>query len=404
MTRGDPPDEAGDVSGPRTLVLILSLWAAGLCAAAQFAKVGVPLAEMARAYPGAGAPLGLAVSLISLLGIAFGLVAGLLVARIGARAVLLGSLALGAALSFAQVPLPPLPLLLALRMLEGASHLGIVVAAPTLIGTLAPPAWRSAAMTLWGTFFGVAFALVAWAGLPLVDAYGPGALFVAHGTATAAAGLLLFALLPRRVPIDAAGSGLPSPRDVLERHRAAYASPRTSAPALGWLFYTFTFVALVTVLPQIVPPADRAFVAGAMPLASIVTSMLLGVALLRVVSAVMVVQIGFALSVIVGALLVVLPVTPLLCIALFGALGLVQGASFAAVPQLNPAPADQALANGAMAQMGNLGNVSGTPVLLAVLAASGKTTMMGIVIACYAVAVTVHLALARRRRVAWPRP
>ncbi|WBL32231.1 MFS transporter [Sinirhodobacter sp. HNIBRBA609] len=386
---------------PRTAVLIVALWAAGLCAAAQFAKIAVPFVELRQAYPSSNSLLGLALSSISLLGIALGMIVGLLVARIGARRVLLASLALGALLSLFQATLPPLPLLIVTRVLEGASHLGLVVAAPTLIGTLAPPAWRGGAMTLWGTFFGVAFALVAWIGLPLVQVYGLGSLFVAHGVITALVGLLLLWLLPRDngATSEARGTGgaTKGARDILDRHWTAYASPRISAPAFGWLFYTFTFVALLTVLPQSVAATDRAFVAGAMPLASIAISMTLGVGLLRFLPAVTVVQIGFAVGGLVAMLLIALPVSPALCIALIGSLGLVQGASFAAIPQLNVTPGDQAMANGVMAQMGNLGNIAGTPVLLAALAMGGTALVMAIIIGCYAVAIAVHSVLARRR-------
>jgi hypothetical protein len=45
--------------------------------------------------------------------------------------------------------------------------------------------------------------------------------------------------------------------------------------------------------------------------------------------------------------------------------GVVAGGGFAAVPWLNGFDADRALANGALAQLGNVGTFSGTPVLAA---------------------------------------
>lgn len=42
--------------------------------------------------------------------------------------------------------------------------------------------------------------------------------------------------------------------------------------------------------------------------------------------------------------------------------GLTAGANFAAVPELNHRPEDQARANGALAQLGNIGTFSGTPI------------------------------------------
>ena len=383
--------------GPSRPGLVLLLWAAGLGAAAQFAKMGVVLPELAAAYPGRGAMIGLLVSLISLVGVAAGLVAGVLAARLGARRLLLASLALGAAVSAFQATLPPFPVMLASRVVEGCSHLGVVVAAPTLIGSLTPARHRPVAMTLWGTFFGVAFALTAWLGVPLVAARGPGALMLAHAAAMAAvAGALLVALPAGGAPDDRGPP--PGPRALARRHAEAYASPFVAAPALGWAFYTLTFVALLAVLPGLVPPDSRAFVAGAMPLASIAVSMTLGVALLRWLDAVGVVAVGFAAAIGLAGLLLALPGEPWLCVALLGALGLVQGASFAAIPQLNPEPSDQALANGAVAQMGNLGNLVGTPLLLGVLALAGIEAALALVAGCWAMGLLAHGLLARRRR------
>ena len=257
-------------------------------------------------------------------------------------------------------------------------------------------------MTLWGTFFGVAFALVAWSAPAVVVPHGPGGLFAAHALAMAAVGAALALGLPRdeaagrravRGQIakgavaggqaaggQAAGAPQPDhagPAGLVRRHAAAYGSAFIAAPAIGWLFYTVTFVSLLTVLPGLVPPEARGFVATAMPLASIASSMTLGLALLRITSAVNVVLTGFALAVLVALALLAWPGEPWLAVALFAALGLVQGASFAAVPELNASGEDRALANGAMAQTGNLGNAVGTPLLLAVLLHAGWPAMVG---------------------------
>ena len=389
------------------LVTVLVLWAAGLCAAAQFAKVALVLPELGRAYPSADASLGFLVSAISVVGIAFGLVAGLLAVRVGPRRLLVASLAFGAAASLVQAAMPSLPLLLASRVLEGVAHLGIVVAAPTLVAATSTDRWRPAAMTLWGTFFGVSFALTAWLGLPLVEAHGVGALFLAHAACTAAAAILSGAVLGIASEGESAagsnagtrdgGPGAFTARELVRRHARAWSSPFVAAPAAGWLFYTVTFVALLAVLPGLMEPGERAFAAAAMPLASIAASMTIGVALLRRTSAVHVLGIGFVAAAALAAALALVPIGPLPAIALFAALGLVQGASFASIPELNPAAADQALANGALAQAGNLGNACGTPLLLALVAAGGAGAMLAAVIACYVAGVAVHVALARRR-------
>ena len=378
----------------RSVSFVLLLWLAGLGAAAQFAKVGLILPELAIVYPQAGASIGWLVSLISAVGAALGLFAGLIAVRIGLRRLLIAALALGAAASFAQATLPGFGFMLLSRLVEGASHLGIVVVAPTLIAQIASDRWRGLAMTLWGTFFGVAFAIVAWIGLPLVAANGPAALFAAHGLYMSAIALVLASSLPR----PASGGTRLRWHEIARRHVAVYASPRVGAAAAGWLFYTFTFVALATVLPATVPPEQRAFVAGAMPIASIVSSMTLGVWLLRRTSAVGVIMLGFALAAALSGALALAPGSVSLPIALFAALGLVQGASFAAVPELNASAEARANANGGMAQTGNIGNGIGTPVLLALLGAAGFAGAMLTTAAILLGGLGVHLWLARRRR------
>ena len=161
--------------------LILALWGAGLSAAMQYAKISVIYDLLGQIYPDSGAALGWLVSMVGGIGILLGVVAAMLVARVRYRRALLGALWLGALVSAAQALLPALPVMLGLRLIEGLSHLAIVVAAPTLIAQIATDRQRGLALTLWGTFFGVAFAIMAWGGRPLALAAGVPALFVLHG-------------------------------------------------------------------------------------------------------------------------------------------------------------------------------------------------------------------------------
>ena len=77
-----------------------------------------------------------------------------------------------------------------------------------------------------------------------------------------------------------------------------------------------------------------------------------------------------------------------------------QGASFAAIPELNAEPEALALANGVVAQMGNLGNLPGTPLLLAALAGAGIGAMIALAIGCWLAGLGAHLLLRRRRQAA----
>ena len=375
--------------------LIFSLWGAGLGAAGQYAKISVIFDRLGPVYPDAGPALGFIVSLVGFVGILLGVVAGLVVARIRYRRAMLWALWVGAAVSLFQSLLPALPLLLLSRVIEGMSHLAIVVAAPTLIAQFSAPRHIGFALTLWSTFFSVAFALLVALGLPLVEARGLSALFVAHAIWMAGFGVVLTLFLR---PVEVPPQGRLTMGGIVADHFTIYRSPRIAAPGAGWLFYTFCFLAILTVLPPYMPAGWRALVTGTMPLVSIAVSMTLGVAALRVMTAVQLVQIGFALSVAALLWLLVAPGYPAACLALAGALGLVQGGSFAAIPQLNTAAATQAQAYGALAQTGNLGNTIGTPVLLAILGLAGYGGMIWTVALVLTGGFVVHAWMAARRR------
>jgi predicted MFS family arabinose efflux permease len=79
-------------------------------------------------------------------------------------------------------------------------------------------------------------------------------------------------------------------------------------------------------------------------------------------------------------------------------MGLIQGASFTAVAQLNTGPAAQAQANGAVAQMGNLGNSLGTPVMAFGLASFGAAALPLLAGGAFVVGLVAHLLLGAARR------
>ena len=377
---------------------VFALWAAGLGAAAQYGKMSVIFDLLPDIYPQAGAALGFLVSLVGGVGILLGVVAGLVVARVRYRRALLFALWLGAAVSAFQAFLPGFGWMLASRVVEGLSHLAIVVAAPTLIAQLSAVKDRGFTLTLWGTFFGVAFAVLTLFGRPLALNWGVPALFAVHAVYMAGCALVLSTSL-RSLPEEGAQPPFSLPQ-ILRDHLAIYRSPFLSAPAAGWLFYTFSFVSILTVLPPYLPEAWRAVTMAAMPLTSIAVSMTIGVALLRGLPAVYVVQTGFGLSALSMVWLWLAPGTPLACLALAGAMGLIQGASFTAVAQLNTGPAAQAQANGAVAQMGNLGNSLGTPVMAFGLASFGAAALPLLAGGAFVMGLVAHLLLgaARRRR------
>jgi MFS family permease len=332
-----------------------------------------------------------------LIGVILGAFSGAIAGRIGPSTLLISGLLLGGAMSLFQATGLGFYVMLLTRVVEGLSHLAIVVAAPTLIAQITHGRARNAAMVLWSTFFGVAFALNAWAGLPMVARFGLTGSFLIHGLLMLLIAGIIYACRIR-VDFEQSGSVGFGISEWVNSHVKAYRSPFISAPAIGWFFYTLTFVSLLAILPGRLPVHLSATIAGLMPLAGIVLSWLAVPLLLSVMSCVAVVSLGFALGIaILCAAFMGLPLAAV-CVALFAVLGLVQGGSFAAVPELNETPEAQALSYGAMAQMGNAGNLLGTPILLAVLWRGGDAGVLAAVIGIYAAAITAHLWLARRRQ------
>lgn len=382
----------------RAVVTVLALWCAGLGAAAQFGKMSFAFDLFAARYPDHGpVGIGLLVSVVGIVGLVFGTTAGLLVARIGPRRAIVSALALGAVMSAVQIlPLPYVALFLT-RGIEGFSHLAIVVVGPTLIAGLAPQRYQGLAMTLWSSFFGVTYALLAVVAPLLLAGGATGSLFGLHGLWMAGIALALRGLLP----VDPVTERHPM-TGLVGQHLDIYASPRIAAPATGFVCYTALYVAILTLLPPLMPVALQAGVAAGMPLMSIAVSLTLGVWLLGRMTAVQLVQAGFAVGAVAalalwlgwgqGAAMLAASLT------LAAAMGIVQGASFAAIPQLNDSALDRARASGAVAQLGNLGTTTGTPLLAWLITQAGPVGVAAFALPLCVAGIAIHALQARRRR------
>ncbi len=329
--------------------MIALLWTTGLLAAAQFAKLTLTLDTLQAIYP--NAPVPLAVSGVSIVGIIGGALAGFFVAKIGARKAVLWAVAMSTVLSLIQGIDMPFAVFMTTRVLEGFGHLLLVVALPTMMAALAKPSDKSVVMGIWGTFFGVGYALIALI-VPTIEAWGGvQAIYVGHGILLAAMFPILWRILPR---VMAGGAKLPN---VVAIHRAIYSNPRYFAPGLGHGIYTAIFIALVAFLPAAL---GAPWLTAVLPLANLSGTFVSGFVARRIAASRLSVG-GFAVA---GILFVVLGLSGSIFVALCAmfATGLTAGANFAAVPEFNGTSEDQARANGAMAQIGNIGTFSGTPI------------------------------------------
>jgi len=366
--------------------IVILLFAAGLLAAAQFAKISLSLAPLAQAYRGSAA-VPFMVSLLSVMGIALGPVMGGIVTRLGIRRAVLGALALGAAVSLTQALILPLPLMVASRLIEGASHLTLVVALPTLMAEAATPRDKPVVMGLWGTYFGVAFAVLALAIPTLTETGGLPALFAAHGVALAAMALILAPILPR-------GTARRTPFRPLAEIAAIYTSPRFLAPGLIFLWHAMAFIALLAFLPAAL---NAPGIAAALPLISLCGTFAAGFAA-RAIAPALLAAAAFAANIALVLAILALPGAAIpLALAMFFSMGVVPGAGFAAIPWLNRDLPDRARANGALAQFGNIGTFSGTPLMAAAGLSLAPLMAVTGLIAALGLAVSVAVFLRFRR-------
>jgi MFS transporter, DHA1 family, inner membrane transport protein len=379
------------------VLLALAIWCAGLGAAAQFGKMSVLYDQLGIAYPAhQGVEIGILISIIGTIGLIFGTTSGRIVIALGPRRVMMGALLLGAAVSLLQSFMLPYPLMLLTRIPEGISHLAIVVVGPTAIAATATPRWQGLVMTLWGSFFGLTFTILGYFGPGIAETYGIGRLFQYHALWLILCAAALWQLMPRDPPTP----DLPK-QSLLNLHLTTYRSPTIAAPALGFVCYTVTYVAILTLLPHAVQPDWGTTLAVAMPLLSILVSLTLGVWLLSRMSAVRLVQCGFAAVIFAAIGLYAIwgngPMETLFACLIAASMGIAQGASFAAIPQLNPSPEHRALAAGAIAQLGNLGTTTGTPMLAFVMASTSITGLTLFLIFFSALGIALHHWQARRR-------
>lgn len=381
--------------------LIFLLWFAGLGAAAQFGKVAISLTDIAPLYPDAGNSISFVVSIIGTVGIIFGATAGIAVNRLGHHRVLVLALIFGALMSAYQASFPALPLMLASRVFEGVSHLFIVVAAPTLMAQLSAPQHKSIVMGLWGSFFGIAFALVAWLGIPLINSAGPGALFLAHAGFMGIVAVLVFVFLPRGVGGHAQNQSFDIV-ELLDAHRQIYINPATALPGLTFVWHTIMYLALLTYLPTLASPEARAGFATLLPMASILGTLSSGFITQKLISPRRACIAGFSGS---ALLMIALALTGPDYSVFFGlsmmlmlTAGFVAGSVFAMVPAINDTAQNQARANGAIAQLGNVGTSTGTPLFAFTLAAFGFFGLSALVFVICLGGIVVLLTLGHPKR------
>lgn len=342
---------------------IFLVYGIGIAGAGQLGIVPPLVPMLQGAFDLSLAAAGMAVSVVTLVGAVFGLLAGGWSSRIGhARALQIGVLIMAAAAVLCATA-GSRTMLLGARGLAGFGYLLVVVAGPSLMAEAAEPRHHPVALSLWSTFVPAGIAL---SGL------------LAASLATRADWRTVFGADAGLLALAAAAAGL-----FLHQHRGSRPSGRQissiyslrAAMPLAVAFFCFAllFLALAGLLPAYLVEnrglsptvAGRAVaIATAFGIAG---SFLGGWAMRRGARPHRLAAAGLAVSTTVAALalLSAAPVSiALVGFALSFALGgVVPAAVFASVPSIAADARAIGPINGLVAQAGSLGSLAGPPLL-----------------------------------------
>jgi MFS family permease len=335
-------------------------WLAGVLAAVGLGAVS-PVSSAVQSSLGLSfSTVTWATSCMTAVGALLGILVGWWTSRLCARSALLVGLVVISAAAGLSVLADSWALLLGLRTAEGAGYLLVFVAGPIVLTGLTRGRTRAAALALWGTCVPTGLAVAAAAGGALASCLTWQCWLGVTGVGPLLLAVLLSVTLPH-LPITATG----------RRPRAVGAWARLLVPAGAYACLSLIGVAMVVVLPAFLTrtrhetPSEAGAVVAVVSACSAVGGLLASWLLRRGVAIRALVPLGVLMP------LACLPafsagVPPGAGVSAAGVVLLVDGllisAVFAAVPAIAGRAEDVDLANGALAQFGSLGVLTGPPV------------------------------------------
>jgi MFS transporter, DHA1 family, inner membrane transport protein len=365
---------------------ILTLFCAGLMGAMQFAKLSPVMQEAAAEFGASKLMAGLFVSVLGLVGVFFAIAVAAIANAAGiARSLRFASFG-GGAVALLGAFAPDTYTFLAGRILEGFSHLFIVVCTPALMANLATPKDKPLALALWGCFFGAGYVITSAAAPSIIETNGWRAMLVAHAVimllVAIAVSFVTWRIADERAPLSFGA--------VFRRHGQVLTSGAPLLLALTFLAYTIQFLAVWTFLVVYFKelnwtPQQIGIALAIAPLLSLVFTLLAGVLVrsgLGIATGFVAVFTTLATSTVV--VFVGSSTLPILFIALavmMACFGLLPGLAFANMPQIAPTSEQATLAYSAIALFGNLGTFLGTPILAYLHGSGGwQSVTLGLVL------------------------
>jgi MFS transporter, DHA1 family, inner membrane transport protein len=385
-----------------------TVFCAGLAAAMQFAKLPPIMEPMRTAFGLDLIGAGFAVSIVGLIGLIFGVAAGAVAAAIGLKRAVLIALFGGAAFAALGALAPNGALFLATRLGEGFSHLLIVVCGPALMTAHAARKDFGFVLAIWGCFFGFGFGIMSLIAPAIITLGGWRLLLWVHAGAML---LIAFAMLHglKRSGFHEVPKPFPGLAAFTAAHARLYGSGRPLLLSILFAAYTLPFLAVLTFLNRhlISVGGWSAESAGGFIAAMTVVNLAATLSASLFAKAGMTLRGGMILSFAAVALSIAAifaggpgdaAVIALTIIAMIG-FGLMPGFVFMAVPGIAPSPGEAAMTYGGIAQFGNLGTFSGTPLMAAAFQFAGwaGAAIMLAVVCAIGAALAIAVTAGRRQ-------
>ncbi len=373
---------------------ILLIYGIGVLAAGQLGIVPPLVPALQRDLGLSLATAGMTVSIVTLVGAVFGLLAGGWSERIGhARALRIGILIMASAAALCAAADDAGTLLFA-RGLAGIGYLLVVVAGPSLMAGTAEPRHHSFALSLWGTFVPAGIALAGTVAASFAGRFDWRTIFAGDVILLALALIVAIAAVPQ----------LDTPEHA--RRGVSIGSLRAAAPlSVAFFCFALLFLALAGLLPTYlidrrgVAAVDAGRVVAIATAFGIAGSLGAGWMMRRGVSPSRLSAIGLIASTVIAAFSLSAAASVPLAVAGFAVSfalgGLVPAAAFASVPRIARDARAIGPINGLLAQAGSVGSLAGPPVLALWVDWAGWSLAPALLLAVAAIGAASALAVKR---------
>lgn len=378
---------------------VLAIVGAGVVASLQVGKV-IIAAPLLRQDMGLDlASIGTLTAVFSILGVIGGIAAGGVIARFGARRMLLLGLVATALGTAAGATAPGYGVLLASRVIEGLGFLMITVAGPAALQRMVSASNRDFAFALWSCYMpaGMAVAMLASQAFDQWQAY-----WWCAGAAVLVALACVAALAPATP-----GSASLSWRGLRQDTADTLGAAGPVLLALSFTLYSVMFFALFTFLPVLLMEqlgltlAQAGLYSAIASAANIIGNLGAGMLLARgwrrsTLIATASVTMGVVALLIFRSVLPAMP-TFLLCVLFSAVGGLIPATLLGTAPLVAPRPALTAASVGLVMQGSNLGQVIGPVTVGGVIDRYGWASASYVVLAAGLGGVAIAVCLRRVR-------